>query len=141
MAELFAGSSVQVRPLSGGVGQASALKLSYSSYQKASRVLAAVAYALASDHGVEAELLDIAQGRTTSYLVETAYIPKVAARSWRWGPEMREAALAFAEVGLPLELANAATAVMERWAGFKDSAPSLAQVLEELHTAPPGEPV
>ncbi|MEU6774190.1 DUF1932 domain-containing protein [Streptomyces sp. NPDC046759] len=42
---------------------------------------------------MEAELLDIAQVRTTSYLAETGYFPKVAARTWRWGPEMREAAL------------------------------------------------
>ncbi|MEU1597234.1 DUF1932 domain-containing protein [Streptomyces sp. NPDC005708] len=140
VAKLFAGSAVQTRPLAGGVGQASALKLSYSSYQKASRVLAAVAYALASDYGVEAELLDIAQGRTTSYLAETGYFPKVAARSWRLGPEMREAALALAEVGLPSELADAAAAVMEHWEGLKDTSPALAQVLAELHAAPPGGP-
>lgn len=136
VAQLFEGSTVQARLLAGGIGQASALKLSYSSYQKASRVLAAVAYALASDHGVEAELLDIAEGRTTSYLVETAYFPKVAARSWRWGPEMKEAANALEEAGLPSELAAAAAAVMERWAGLKGTSPDLALVLQELHTGP-----
>ncbi|MFI9823395.1 DUF1932 domain-containing protein [Streptomyces sp. NPDC052013] len=138
---LFAGSAVRARPLDGGVGQASALKLSYSSYQKASRVLAAVAYALASDYGVEAELLDIAQGRTTSYLAETDYFSKVAARSWRWRPEMRETALTLAEVGLPPELADAAAAVMERWEGLKATSPTLTQVLAELHNGPPGGPV
>ncbi|MET9361927.1 DUF1932 domain-containing protein [Streptomyces sp. NPDC006632] len=136
VARLFAGSTVQARILPGGIGQASALKLSYSSYQKASRALAAVAYALASDHGVEAELLDIAEGRTTSYLAETAYFPKAAARSWRWSPEMKEAADALEEAGLPSELANAAAAVMERWAGLKDTSADLAHVLEVLHTGP-----
>ncbi|WP_432020851.1 DUF1932 domain-containing protein, partial [Streptomyces sp. 1222.5] len=139
MAQLFDRSAVQARLLSGEIGQASALKLSYSSYQKASRALAAVAYALASDHGVEAELLDIAEGRTTSYLAETAYFPKVAARSWRWGPEMKEAAHALEEAGLPSELANAAAAVMERWAGCKDTTPDLTLVLEKLHTDPHDE--
>ncbi|MFD8391179.1 DUF1932 domain-containing protein [Streptomyces sp. NPDC059680] len=139
VARLFDGSAVQARALTGGVGQASALKLSYSSYQKASRALAAVAYALASDHGVEAELLDIAAGRTTSYLTETTYFPKVAARSWRWGPEMREAAHALEEAGLPSDLANAAAAVMERWSGLKDASPDLALVMEELHTGPHGD--
>ncbi|MFJ8990535.1 DUF1932 domain-containing protein [Streptomyces sp. NPDC102279] len=134
-ARLFDGSAVQARLLPGGIGQASALKLSYSSYQKASRVLAAVAYALASDHGVEAELLDIAEERTTSYLAETGYLPKVAARSWRWGPEMKEAAHALEEVGLPSELAMAAGAVMDRWTGLKDVSPDLALVLDELHTS------
>ncbi|MGW4565686.1 DUF1932 domain-containing protein [Streptomyces sp. NPDC004561] len=140
VARLFDGSAVQARALSGGVGQASALKLSYSSYQKASRALAAVAYALASDHGVEAELLDITAGRTTSYLTETTYFPKVAARSWRWGPEMREAAHALEEAGLPSDLANAAAAVMERWSGLKDASPDLALVMEKLHTGPHGDP-
>ncbi|MGW4674379.1 DUF1932 domain-containing protein [Streptomyces sp. NPDC004324] len=140
VAQLFEGSSVQAHLLSGGIGQASALKLSYSSYQKASRALAAVAYALASHHGVEAELLDVAGGRTTSYLAETAYFPKVAARSWRWGPEMKEAAHALGEAGLPSDLADAAAAVMGRWAGLKDTSPDLALVLQELHKSPAGEP-
>ncbi|MET9899788.1 DUF1932 domain-containing protein [Streptomyces sp. NPDC006446] len=139
VAQLFEGSTVKARLLSGGIGQASALKLSYSSYQKASRALAAVAYALASDHGVEAELLDIAEDRTISYLAETAYFPRVAARSWRWGPEMKEAAHALEEAGLPSDLADAAAAVMEQWTGLKDTSPDLALVLQELHTGPEGQ--
>ncbi|MFJ5843957.1 DUF1932 domain-containing protein [Streptomyces sp. NPDC092903] len=138
--ELFAGSAVQVRSLDGGVGQASALKLSYSSYQKASRVLAAVAFALAQDHGVEGELLDIAQGRTSSYLSETAYIPKVAARAWRWGPEMREAADALRDVGLPADLMEASAAVMSRWDDFRDSALGADEAIEHLHDASDSEP-
>ncbi|MFF3409035.1 DUF1932 domain-containing protein [Streptomyces sp. NPDC002742] len=138
--QLFAGSVAQTRPLSGGIGKASALKLSYSSYQKASRALAAVAYALASDHGVEAELLDIAQGHTTNYLAETTYFPKVAARSWRWGPEMREAAHALEEAGLPTDLADAAATVMGRWTGLKNTSPDLALVLDELHKGPRCDP-
>ncbi|MFC9533230.1 DUF1932 domain-containing protein [Streptomyces sp. NPDC056975] len=58
------------------------------STQRSSRSPDAVAYALASFHGVEAELLDITDGRTPSCL---AYFPKVATRSWRRGPEMKEA--------------------------------------------------
>ena len=106
----------------------------------ATRKPAALSYALASDHGVEAELLDIAAGRTTSYLAETAYFPKVAARSWRWGPEMKEAAHALEEAGLPSDLADAAAAVMERWTGLKDTSPDLALVIRELHTGPECEP-
>ncbi|MFB7643578.1 DUF1932 domain-containing protein [Streptomyces sp. NPDC056084] len=139
--KLFEGSTVRARPLAGGIGQASALKLSYSSYQKASRALAAVAYALASDHGVEAELLDIAEERTTRYLAETAYFPKLAARAWRWGPEMKEAALALEEAGLPSDFADAAAVVMGRWNGLKDTSPHLGLVLDELHTGPQRKPI
>lgn len=140
VASLFAGSAVHAHLLPGGIGRASALKLSYSSYQKASRVLAAVSYALASDYGVEEELLDIAQGRATSYLAETAYIPKVAARAWRWAPEMREVAYALEEAGLPPDLANASAAVMSRWDSLKDAPPGVSQALDHLHTAPESDP-
>ncbi|MEU3323219.1 DUF1932 domain-containing protein [Streptomyces sp. NPDC006785] len=140
VAELFAGSAVRVRSLNGGVGRASALKLSYSSYQKASRVLAAVAYALAQDHGVEGELLDIAQGRASSYLSETEYIPKVAARSWRWGPEMREAADALRDVGLPADIVEASAVVMSRWDGFRDSVLGTDEAIERLHESSDREP-
>lgn len=133
---LFRDTSVETHLLRGGIGRASALKLSYSSYQKASRVLAAVAYALAADYGVEDDLLDIAQARSTSYLAETAYIPKVAARAWRWAPEMREAVSALYEAGLPTELAEASAAVMERWATSRNRPLDLSEALAQLHEAP-----
>ncbi|MFF0429634.1 DUF1932 domain-containing protein [Streptomyces sp. NPDC004520] len=137
VASVFSGSSVHVHLLPGPIGQASALKLSYSSYQKASRALAAVANALAAEHGVEKELLEIGQGRTTSYLTETAYFPKVAARAWRWGPEMDEVARALDEAGLPSELATASAAVMERWGALRDTSMTIEQALAALH-APAG---
>ncbi|MEV6021375.1 DUF1932 domain-containing protein [Streptomyces sp. NPDC051997] len=140
VAALFVGSSVETRTLAGGIGRASALKLSYSNYQKTSRVLAAVSYALAHDYGVEEELLDIAQGRATSYLAETDYIPKVAARSWRWGPEMDEVASALREAGLPTDLAKASASVMSRWDGFRDAPPGISEALKRLHIEPDGEP-
>ncbi|MFE9865949.1 DUF1932 domain-containing protein [Streptomyces sp. NPDC005506] len=89
---------------------------------------------------MEGELLDIAEGRSTNYLAETAYFPKVAARSWRWGPEMTEAAHALEGASLPSDLANAAAAVMKRWVILKDTSPDLPVVLEELHTDPESWP-
>lgn len=53
---------------------------------------------------------------------------------------MKEAAHALDEAGLPSDLADAAAAVMERWAGLKDTSPDLALVLQELHIGPEGEP-
>ncbi|MGM9442209.1 DUF1932 domain-containing protein [Streptomyces murinus] len=140
VAALFDGTAVQAHTLAGGIGRASALKLSYSSYQKASRVLAAVSYALARDYGVEGELLDIAEGRSTSYLAETTYIPKVAARSWRWGPEMDEVASALRDAGLPTDLAEASASVMSRWDSLRDAPPSIPKALQQLHATLGGEP-
>ncbi|MET8682505.1 DUF1932 domain-containing protein, partial [Streptomyces sp. NPDC004647] len=136
VAVLFEDTAVEPHLLAGGIGKASALKLAYSSYQKASRALASVAYALASDHGVEEELLDIATDRTTSYLAEPAYIPKVAARAWRWAPEMREVASALNEASLPTELAEASASVMERWANSRDQPIVLGEALAQLHESP-----
>ncbi|MEY9944731.1 DUF1932 domain-containing protein [Kitasatospora sp. GAS1066B] len=120
--ELFADSPVKTPVLGSDVGQASALKLSYSSYQKASRVLAAIAFGAARAHGVDAALLDVASKREGSYLVETGYIAKTAARAWRWGPEMDEAADMLSADGLPDELLRAAAQTLARWESSKDLA-------------------
>ncbi|MCF3104497.1 NAD(P)-dependent oxidoreductase [Streptomyces roseoverticillatus] len=133
VAELFEGTAVHAHVLEGDIGKASALKLSYSTFQKTSRILAAVSYALAHDWGVEEDLLDIARGRTTSYLTEIDYFPKVAARAWRWAPEMREAESALGETCLPTELVEAAAAVMERWGDAKDLPMDLPEALTRLH--------
>ncbi|WHM41540.1 DUF1932 domain-containing protein [Streptomyces sp. BPTC-684] len=118
--ELFAHTDVRTRVLGERIGQASALKLSYSAYQKASRVLAAVSYGLAVDHGVDQELLAIAGKRPGSYLTETGYIPKTAARAWRWSPELTEAADMLQEAGLPDDMLRAAAAILDRWTETKD---------------------
>ncbi|MGW0992009.1 DUF1932 domain-containing protein [Streptomyces sp. NPDC002523] len=131
--ELFAGTDVRTHVLGYSIGQASALKLAYSSYQKVSRVLAAVAYGAAESYGVADELLVIAAKRTRSYLVETDYIPKTATRAWRWGPELEDAAALLADVGLPDSLMHAAAATLARWDGKRDERLDIAEALEALH--------
>ncbi|MEU3495386.1 DUF1932 domain-containing protein [Kitasatospora cineracea] len=118
--ELFTGTAVSVPVLGDELGRASALKLSYTAYQKASRVLAALAYGLAEHHGVDQELLDVAGKRAGSYLVETDYIAKTAARGWRWAPELEEAADALDAAGLPDELLRAAATTLDLWTDAKD---------------------
>ncbi|MFJ8091901.1 DUF1932 domain-containing protein [Streptomyces griseofuscus] len=132
IAELFGGTDVRTQVLGDNIGQASALKLAYSSYQKVSRVLAAVAYGAAESYGVEDELLVIAAKRTRSYLVETDYIPKTAARAWRWGPELEDAAALLADAGLPDSLMHAAATTLARWDGNRDERLDIAEALEAL---------
>ena len=130
---LFAGTDVATQVLGEQIGQASALKLSYSAYQKASRVLAAVSYGLAAEHDVDQELLAIAGKRPGTYLTEIDYIPKPATRAWRWGPELIEAADMLQEVGLPDDLLRAAAAVLDRWKATKDRRDtSIEDALEQL---------
>lgn len=132
IAELFAGTEVLTHFLGDTIGKASALKLAYSSYQKVSRVLAAVAYGAADTYGVADELLVIAAKRTRSYLLETDYIPKTAARAWRWGPELEDAAALLADAGLPDSLMHAAAATLARWDGNRDEQLDIAGALEAL---------
>ncbi|MBD0671627.1 NAD(P)-dependent oxidoreductase [Streptomyces sp. CBMA156] len=129
---LFSGTAVSTHVLGEEIGQASALKVSYSAFQKVSRVLAALSYGLAREHGVDRALLDVAGQRAGSYLTETGYIGKTAARGWRWGPELEEAADTMAAVGLPDDLLRAAASTLSRWDDAKDTALSADQALDEL---------
>lgn len=132
IAELFAGTDVRPHVLGDSIGKASALKLAYSSYQKVSRVLAAVAYGAADTYGVADELLEIAARRTRSYLVETDYIPKTASRAWRWGPELEDAAALLADAGLPDSLVRAAAETLNRWDGNRGKHLDISEALEAL---------
>ncbi|MEU7553131.1 DUF1932 domain-containing protein [Streptomyces sp. NPDC044571] len=117
---LFAGTAIQAAVLGTEVGKASALKLSYAAFQKTSRVLVALAVGMAREHGVDQELIEVASKRTDSYLSEPQYVAKTAARAWRWGPELEEAADALAAAGLPPEMLRAAASTLARWNDVKD---------------------
>ncbi|MEU1710082.1 DUF1932 domain-containing protein [Streptomyces sp. NPDC005706] len=117
---LFAGTAVQTAVLGVEVGKASALKLSYASFQKTSRVLVALAVGMAREHGVDQELIEVASRRTDSYLSEPQYVAKTAARAWRWGPELEEAADTLEAAGLPPEMLRAAASTLARWQDAKD---------------------
>ncbi|MGW7821883.1 DUF1932 domain-containing protein [Streptomyces puniciscabiei] len=117
---LFAGTAVRTSVLGTEVGKASALKLSYASFQKTSRVLVALAVGMAREYGVDQELIEVASRRTDSYLSEPQYVAKTAARAWRWGPELEEAADALAAAGLPPEMLRAAASTLARWHDVKD---------------------
>jgi 3-hydroxyisobutyrate dehydrogenase-like beta-hydroxyacid dehydrogenase len=117
---LFAGSLVQPRRIDERLGSASALKMAYGSFQKASRALAAVSHALADDFGVTSHLLAEAEDLGRNALADRQYFAGAAARAWRWAPEMDEVAETLRTVGLPDALAAGASAVFHRWDADKD---------------------
>ncbi|WP_028930156.1 NAD(P)-dependent oxidoreductase [Pseudonocardia asaccharolytica] len=138
VAELFRGTSVAVIPTEGAPGSASALKMAHTSYQKTARALAAVAHALAAGHGVTAHLLTEARRNSASPLAEPERLTGVAARAWRWAPELAEAADTLAAQGLPADLARAAVPVLDRWAQRRDAWDlPLEIVLDDLGTGQP----
>ncbi|MCP2259037.1 3-hydroxyisobutyrate dehydrogenase [Streptoalloteichus tenebrarius] len=133
-ARVVAGTRLQPVRLGDELGRASALKMAFASFQKASRTLAAVAHALADQHGVTDALLAEAERMPTRLLADRAYLPSVAARAWRWAPEMDEVARALDAAGLPAELAQATASVLTVWGCEKDEAAApVARVLRQLH--------
>jgi 3-hydroxyisobutyrate dehydrogenase-like beta-hydroxyacid dehydrogenase len=120
---LFAGTVVEPVVVPGSVGGASALKLSFATFNKVSHVLAAQAYLLARRHGVDTQLRELAAGMPTATpLADPDRLVSVGQRAWRWAPEMREIAEACQDVGVPAELLHAAEAFLERWDQYKDDA-------------------
>ena len=133
IADLFADTSVEAVAMTQPAGAASALKMAYAGYQKATRTLAAVAHALAAQHQVSEHLLAEADRITSSPLADPGYLPSVAARAWRWAPEMHEIADTLAAANLPSHLAAATAEVLHRWQGDKDDWDiPLADVLNHL---------
>ena len=133
VARMFGQSSVEPVYVNAEIGSASGLKMAYASYQKASRTLAGVAHALAADLDVTDHLITEANRNSRSPLADPDYLPSVAARAWRWAPEMREIADALTDAGLPTEQAYAAAAVLERWNSDKDQDLSVLEALAHLH--------
>jgi hypothetical protein len=139
VAALFAATTVEAVVLDGPIGAASALKLSYAGYQKISRVLGALAHALAREHGVGAELAREAELLRSRPLAETDAFAAAAAKAWRWGPEMEEIAATLRAAGLPDDLAAGAARVLQRWEPAKDRTDLPLEALLALLAEPPAD--
>ncbi|WP_327380549.1 DUF1932 domain-containing protein [Streptomyces sp. NBC_01207] len=135
--EIFDGNAVKVRDAGPRPGAASALKMAFGGYQKAARTLAAVAHALADDHGVGNLLTEEARTMPGAILADREYIPSVAARAWRWAPEMHEVAETLEAAHLPPHLAHAAAETMRLWDADKDRSDlTPSEALAHLHDTP-----
>ncbi len=134
VADLFTGSFVEPVILGEHPGQASALKMTFACFQRTSRAAAALAHALADDHGITQALLAEAERMPRDILANPDYLPSVAARAWRWGPEMHEVADTLRAQHLPPDLALATAEILRRWAAATtDQPPDLASILRQLH--------
>lgn len=132
--ELFVGSLVEAVILGEHPGQASALKMAFACFQRTSRIAAALAHALADDHGITDTLLIEAQRMPRDILANRDFLPSVAARAWRWAPEMREVASTLDAQRLPPDLALATADVLQRWAATATDQPAdLGSLLRQLH--------
>ena len=99
---LFAGSVVDARVLSGDVGTASALKMTYAAWTKGTAALLLAIGELARSEGVEPALHE-------EWRISLPDVPERSqraarsanAKGWRWVGEMEEIASTFAAAGLP----------------------------------------
>jgi 3-hydroxyisobutyrate dehydrogenase-like beta-hydroxyacid dehydrogenase len=102
VAGLFAGGSLEAIALDGGVGAASALKMTYAAWTKGTAALLVAIRATAQAQGVDDDLLAewaISQPRLAERY-ESA-VQATAEKGWRWVAEMREIAATFAAAGQP----------------------------------------
>src|SRR5262245_10967503 len=132
---LFAGSAVEAVTVDGQVGAASALKIAHSSFAKSSRVLAALALALVAECGVQQALTDEARRRSRPALAEPDFFATVAARAWRWAPELAQSAESYRTVGLPDTMLRGAEELLRAWYEHKDIEPAqVDELLRELRS-------
>lgn len=71
-------------------------------------------------------------------LANRDFLPSVAARAWRWAPEMHEVADTLRAQHLPPDLALATADILQHWADTTttDQLPDLASILRHLHLPP-----
>jgi 3-hydroxyisobutyrate dehydrogenase-like beta-hydroxyacid dehydrogenase len=115
---VLATSVLEIHVISETPGDASALKLSYAAWTKASAALMLVARQAAARSGVEGALL--AEWRTSQPgLVERTETARrsAAEKGWRWSGEMEEIASMLSALGLPAGFHLAAGEVFRDAAG------------------------
>jgi 3-hydroxyisobutyrate dehydrogenase-like beta-hydroxyacid dehydrogenase len=116
VAELFAGGPVDARVLDGGVGAASALKMTYAAWTKGSAALL-LATAEVGD------ALGVGDALRTEWAESLPELPDRLARArrsadrkaWRWAGELEEVAATFVSGGQPDGFGRAAAEVYRTW--------------------------
>ena len=116
VAELFDGTRVISRVVSGDVGAASALKLAYAAWTKGTAALLLAIDTFARTQGVGAALLEEWRESLPQLPDALARAERsAAAKGWRWVGEMEEIAAAFAADDLPGGFHEAAADVFRAW--------------------------
>ena len=115
IAELFTGTKIEPRVISGEPGAASALKAAYAGWTKGSGALLLTVRELARAEGVEDALLE--EWRLSIPELEQRSVGAARAadrKGWRWVGEMREIAHSMAAQDLPTGFHDAAAEVFRR---------------------------
>jgi 3-hydroxyisobutyrate dehydrogenase-like beta-hydroxyacid dehydrogenase len=134
VAERWEGSVLDVRPIDGGVGAASAVKMLFAAWGKHNAALMLAINAVAEALGVtDAIRSEWAISRPDFVAESEAAAQRTAPKAWRFEGEMYEIAATFEAAGMPPEFHRAAAEVFRRMAGFKD--PSQPAALDDVIAA------
>jgi hypothetical protein len=116
VAGLFAGGPLEARVLAGGVGAASALKMTYAAWTKGSAALLLATAAAGDAHGV-GEALRAEWRVSLPGLDERLERARSSAdrKAWRWAGELEEVAATFVAAGQPDGFGRAAAEVYRTW--------------------------
>ncbi len=135
VADLWADSLLDARPIDGGPGAASALKIAYALWTKISSSMLLTVRALAEAEGVDEALLtewEISQPGAAERSEATAAM--TAPKAWRFVGEMEQIAETLAANGLPTGFGDAAADVFGRMTEFRDRpGVNLADVLSSIN--------
>jgi 3-hydroxyisobutyrate dehydrogenase-like beta-hydroxyacid dehydrogenase len=113
--DLFAGSPLDARAMTGELTAASAVKMAYAAWTKGTAALLLAVRALARADGVEADLLAewaLSQPRREARSARAA--GSAGSKGWRWAGEMEEIAASMADAGLPDGFHQAAAEIFRR---------------------------
>jgi 3-hydroxyisobutyrate dehydrogenase-like beta-hydroxyacid dehydrogenase len=122
--DLFAGTPLEARIVSGAATAASAVKMAYASWTKGTAAILLAARALARADGVEDALLaewSQSQPQLAQQSVRSAL--SAATKGWRWVGEMEEIAQSMAAAGLPDGFHQAAAEIFRRSPRLPDAVP------------------
>jgi hypothetical protein len=123
-AQRWDGSLLDVRPIDGGVGSASALKMLFAGWTKGTSALLLALNAAADAYGVAEALCDewmISMPGLAERSERTA--SGTALKAWRFEGEMQEIAATLSAADLPAAFHEAAGEIYGRMSGFKDADP------------------
>jgi len=123
VAERWADSVLDVRPIDGGIGAASAVKMLFASWGKHNAALMLAINAAADAYGVTDAMHDAWEiTRQPDFLGQSVgAAERTSPKAWRFEGEMHEIAATFEAAGQPPEFHLAAAEIFRRMSGFKDA--------------------
>jgi len=132
IAGLFQAGPLEAEVIGTEVGKASALKMCYAAQNKGSIALLAAVMGAADRLGVLDELRrEWARPGRVGGPTE-AHVLRAASKAWRWSAEMHEIASTLEAAGMPPEFHQAAAEIYQKLREFKDTNPSIEEVLQKL---------